>query len=452
MIHDPDVETLPWNEQLAVDDVVYRRQIAYLLERSAFYKRKLGEAGFQTAKDVGGIGAIAALPFTEKDELRAATTDAEPIGAHLAAPPSSLARIFSTSGTTGKPSFIPLTAGDLETWIRISSRSYAASGLKAGDRLISTYNAGPFVGGVGLDAFHRLGLCHIPIGSGNTERLLAALVALKAQALALTPSYALHLAERATERGIDLAGGSVERLIVAGEPGGGEPAMRARLQEAWGAKVMEAMGIGDVAATLWGECEERHGMHFSGRGFVHFELVEPTSGATTPIEDGATGELVYTHLNRQAAPLLRFRSRDHVELMVGPCRCGRTALRMRCYGRTDDMLVVRGVNVFPAALREVVNEFSPAVSGVIAVRPRQRGFRQDPPLPVAVELGEGNIAAEGLAPAIERRVRERLLVTTRIELVTLGTLPRSDYKSKLVDWSNADPSPHVGEGSGRKAG
>ena len=446
MILDPEIETRPWAEQWAKDDAAYRAQLAYLFERSPFYRAKLASAGLADAKSAGGIEDIAALPFTEKDELRAGIGEADPIGAHLAAPMASLARIFSTSGTTGAPSYIPLTAADLETWIRISSRSYSASGLQAGDRLISTYNAGPFVGGVGLDAFHRLGLCHIPIGSGNTERLLAALVALRAQALALTPSYALHLAERAAERGIDLAGSSVERLVVAGEPGGGEPAMRARLEEAWGARVTEAMGIGDVAATLWGECEERRGMHFSGRGFVHFELIDPASGAPLPLEESATGELVYTHLKREAAPLLRFRSRDHVEVMTGACACGRTSPRVRCFGRTDDMLVVRGVNLFPSALREVVAEFRPAVSGVVVVRPKRRGFGQDPPLPVAVELGGDVSPREGLGEAIRNHIRDTLLVTTEIAFVPFGALPRSDYKSKLVDWSAALPSPLAGEG------
>src|SRR5262249_36878776 len=156
-----------------------------------------------------------------------------------------IVRIFSTSGTTGTPSYIPLTANDLTGWIRISSRSYAASGIKAKDCLASTYGAGPFVAGVTLDAFAALGLRHIPVGSGNTERLMTAIRLLKPDAVALTPSYALHLAEWSRERGFDLAGSSVKRLLVAGEPGGGEPTMRARLETAWGAQVTEAMGIGD---------------------------------------------------------------------------------------------------------------------------------------------------------------------------------------------------------------
>ncbi len=439
-MYEPEVEALPWPERLSADDAVYRRQIAYLFERSRFYRNKLSAAGFGSPDKVGGLSSIAALPFTEKGDLRETVTATDPIGTHLAVDVREVARIFSTSGTTGRPSYIPLTADDHADWVRISARSYAASGLRRGDRLISTYNAGPFVGGIGLDAFHVLGLCHIPIGSGNTDRLMAAALALAVEAIALTPSYALHLAEWAAARDIDLSRSAMRRLIVAGEPGGGEPAMRARLETAWGARVTEAMGIGDIAATLWGECEQQTGMHFSGRSLVHVELIDPQTGAPVPIEDEAEGELVYTHLRQRAAPLLRFRSRDHVRVWTGPCPCGRSAPRVRCIGRTDDMLTVRGVNVFPSALREVVNAFAPAVSGVISVRPARRGFRQDPPLPVAVELAEGAIADEALADRIRTRVREALLVATAIDLVPHGSLPRSDYKSKLVDWSGAATS------------
>jgi phenylacetate-CoA ligase len=173
-------------------------------------------------------------------------------------------------------------------------------------------------------------------------------------------------------------------------------------------------------------------MHFSGRGFVHIELIDPDSGAALPIVDGATGELVLTHLVNRSAPLLRFRTRDHVRMSVGKCACGRTSPRVRCIGRTDDMLIVRGVNVFPSAVREVVNEFAPAVTGVIMIRPRVRGVRQEPPLPVRVETSPGADIA-GLAERIAKRIRDKLVATTEIELVPAGSLPRSEYKSKLVE-------------------
>ena len=182
-------------------------------------------------------------------------TPENPIGAHLCARAEEIVRIYSTSGTTGTPSYIPLTAGDLDNWVTGSARSYAASGVERGQRIVSTYNAGPFVAGAALASFDRIGLCHIPVGTGNTERLMLAIELLRPEAAVLTPSYAAYLVEWAAERGIDLAASSVERVLVAGEPGGGEPAFRAKLEEGWGAKVTEAMGIGDIGVSLWGECE-----------------------------------------------------------------------------------------------------------------------------------------------------------------------------------------------------
>jgi phenylacetate-CoA ligase len=405
------------------DEESYREQVSYLLERSPFYREKL--EGLKP----GGLGEIAELPLTEKDELRATVTPENPFGAHLCASPDEIVRIYSTSGTTGTPSFIPLTADDYENWIVGGVRSYGASGVRAGQRIVSTYNAGPFVAGAALAAFDRLGLTHIPFGTGNTERLLQAIELLRPEAVVMTPSYAAYLAEREP----NLAESSVERVLVAGEPGGGEPAFRATLEEGWGAKVTEAMGIGDIGPSLWGECEEQDGMHLGAHGLVHPELVDPETGEARPLEDGASGELVLTHLRHRAAPLLRFRTRDHVEVRTRPCSCGRTGPRIRCVGRTDDMLIVRGVNVFPSAVRDVVAGFAPAVSGHVVVRPASSGVKQEPPLPVAVELARDASSDEGLAEAIRERLREALVVQTRVELVPYGTLQRSEYKSKLVE-------------------
>jgi phenylacetate-CoA ligase len=435
-MYEPEIESLPWAKQQNLDDALYRRQIAYLLGNSRFYQIKLIEAGFDTAGKIGGLDDIAALPLTEKDELRASRSEADPIGTHLAAPMADLARIYSTSGTTGTPSYIPLTAGDVENWVQTSARSYAASGVKKGQRIVTTYNAGPFVAGAALDSFARVGLCHIPVGTGNTERLMAAVTLLKPHALVCTPSYALHLAEWGNQRGMDLPNSSVERILVAGEPGGGEPAMRTKLEQAWGARVTEAMGIGDIGPSLWGECEEQSGMHFCARGFIHIELIDPATGKAVPMTNGATGELVYTHLAHRGAPMLRFRSRDHVVVHTDTCRCGRTSPRVRCIGRTDDMLIVRGVNVFPSAIREVVNEFAPAVTGVISVRPGHRGVKQSPPLKVLVERA-ANGGNGDLPDRIRQRLRDKLVVTTDIQLVPAGTLPRSEYKSKLIDYAEA---------------
>jgi phenylacetate-CoA ligase len=418
-----DPERLPPAERRVLDEASYRTQLAYLLERSPFYRAKLADAD-----TTGGLDGLARLPLTEKTELKATTTPGNPFGAHLCVDPRELVRIYSTSGTTGSPSYIPLTAGDLDNWVTASARSYAASGVAAGDRVLTTYNAGPFVAGAALDAFELLGVTHIPVGTGSSERLLLAIEQLRPDAVVLTPSYAEYLLELA-----DLRRSSVRRVLVAGEPGGGEPTFRAKLEEGWGARVTEAMGIGDVGPSLWGECDEQAGMHLGAVGFVHVEVIDPSTGDPRPLEDGARGELVLTHLRHRAAPVLRFRTRDHVELWTSQCRCGRTTPRVRCLGRTDDMLIVRGVNVFPSAVREVVGVFAPEVSGRVLVRPREPGVKQEPPLPVAVELGREAAGDAQLATAIGARLREVLVVQAEVELVPWGSLQRSDYKSRLLD-------------------
>jgi len=406
-----------WDEQLALDAASFAEQLEYLRARSPFY-RDIEPVPLQR---------IAELPLTTKQQLRDTVTAENPFGAHFAAGRDELVRIYSTSGTTGTPSYIPLTATDLDNWIEGSSRSYAASGVQPGQRIVSTYNAGPFAAGAALASFERIGLTHIPVGTGNTDKLLRAIELLKPEAAVLTPSYAAYLAEQH-----DLRDSSVQRVLVAGEPGGGEPAFRAQLEAGWGAKVTEAMGIGDIGVSLWGECEHQDGMHLGARGFVHAELIDPGSGAPIELADGARGELVLTHLKHRAAPVLRFRTRDHVEVKTSACPCGRTGPRIRCIGRTDDMLIVRGVNVFPSAVREVVSTFAPAVSGHILVRPAAEGVKQDPPLPVTVELARDARPDLELADAIRDSVRGALVVQTSIELVPWGTLQRSEYKSKLV--------------------
>jgi phenylacetate-CoA ligase len=428
-----EIETRPWADQLALDGAAYREQLVYLLDRSRFYRDKLSAAGVGSAGGAGGLAQIAELPLTDKGEIKATRSEADPIGAHLCVDRSEIVRVYSTSGTTGTPSYIPLTAGDLDNWVTGSARSYAASGIAAGQRIVTTYNAGPFVAGAALDAFERLGLGHVPVGTGNTERLMRAVELLRPDAVVLTPSYAAYLVEWAAERDFDLRGSGVERVLVAGEPGGGEPVFRAGLEEGWGARVTEAMGIGDIGPSLWGECEHQDGMHLGARGFVHAELIDPESGAAIEVDEGAAGELVLTHLRHRGAPLLRFRTRDHVEVRTAPCPCGRTGPRVRCIGRTDDMLIVRGVNVFPSAIREVVAAFAPRVSGNVLVHPREPGPKQDPPLPVRVELAPGGTEEPELAEAIRDRLRDALVFQARVELVPWGSVQRSDYKSRLVE-------------------
>jgi phenylacetate-CoA ligase len=225
----PDIETRTPEEQLQIDRITYRRQIEYLFNFSPFYRRKLTAAGFRDAAAVGDLDGIAELPFTEKDEIRKSQAEHPPFGDHLAAPRDSLVRIFSTSGTTGDPIYMPVSKADLAMWIEISSRSYFATGLRPGMTVVSTYNAGPFVAGAAIDTIANLGLCHVPVGTGNTARLVRALQLIAPDALMCTPSYALYLAEHLSEHGIAADRLGLKRVSVAGEPGGGDPQIKTRL-------------------------------------------------------------------------------------------------------------------------------------------------------------------------------------------------------------------------------
>lgn len=440
MILEPDYECRDPATQRSEDDQLLRRQLAYLFERSGFYQAKLGEAGYKRAEDIDGLAGLAGLPFTVKDEIRATQVEQPPLGAHLAADPASIRRIYSTSGTTGTPCYIALTEADLAVWATNTARSYTAAGFRRGQRLVVTFNAGPFVAGAAYYGFDRLGATVIPVGMGNTERLVGAVRNLGggAAGISCTPSYALYLIDWCREHGIDTRTLGIRNISTAGEPGGGDPAIRERVQSAFGCTLREAMGIGDISTSIWGECEHEGGMHFSARGNTLVELVDPDSGEVMPWEDGAQGELVYTSLRREAMPLLRLRSRDHVRVNARACACGRTSPRIRCIGRTDDMLIVRGVNLFPSALREVLADFRPRIGEAFVLRPTRRGVSQEPPLPLVVELAEEEAAADAaLAEAIRSAVRSRLVVNTEVRLVPYGSLARQEYKSKLVDYSEA---------------
>ena len=439
MIYDPDIETRPVEEQFELDRGSYRRQIQYLLDNSRFYQAKLNEAGISSADDVGELDDISKLPFTEKDELRKTQASAPPFGDHLTCAPEELLRVFSTSGTTGVPCYLGLTRNDIDMYATNVARGYSAAGFSKGQRIAVGFNAGPFVAGAVYYGFDKIGCTVIPVGTGNTERLVTAIQKLGATGISCTPSYGLYLIDWCQDQGIDTQSLGLTNMITAGEPGGGDPLIRGRIEEAFGCKVRESMGIGDISLSTWAEDDDGNGMHFMARGFVHVELIDPASGEPIPWEDGAEGELVYSALQRDAMPLLRFRSRDHVVVNMNRNPTGRTGPRIRCIGRTDDMLIVRGVNLFPSAIRSILNEFTPDVSGMLQVRPKEAGVLQTPPLPVVVELGENfSGTADDLQRRLQTEIRSRLLVTTDLQLVPYGTIPREPYKSKLIDYSDVE--------------
>ena len=437
-IFDPAVETRPVAEQFALDRARYLEQVKYLFAHSEFYQKKFAEAGFNSPEQVGELDDIAALPFTEKDEIRRSQAEYPPFGNHVAASADDLRRVYSTSGTTGVPCYLGLTEADLEMYATNVARGYTAAGFKPGQRLVVGFNAGPFVAGAVYYGFDKIGANVIPVGTGNTERMVTAIQRLGATGVSCTPSYGLYLIDWCRERNIDTRTLGLRNMITAGEPGGGDPLIRATIRDAFGCTIRESMGIGDISLSVWAEDADEQGMHFMAREAVHVELIDPESGKTVPWEDGAQGELVYTALKREAMPMFRFRSRDHVVVTMQDNPTGRTGPRIRCVGRTDDMLIVRGVNLFPTAVRNVLEDFSAETSGMFNIQPNAIGVLQDPPLPVVIEVAAGASAENPeLSNRIKHAIKDRLLVTADVCLVAHGTLPRETYKSKLVDYSKA---------------
>lgn len=441
MIYDPQVETLDPNEQYKLDKQQYLQQIEYLFSNSSFYQKKLTAAGYKDANSVGGLDNITELPFTEKDELRKTQAQNPPFGDHLACDPDEILRVYSTSGTTGVPCYIALNKNDIDLYATNVARGYTAAGFTPQHRLVVGFNAGPFVAGAVYYGLDKIGCTVIPVGTGNTERLITAMRLLGANGVSCTPSYGLYMIDWCHEHGIDTQTLGLKNMITAGEPGGGDPMIRARIENAFGCKVRESMGIGDMSLSTWAEDEDGHGMHFSAKGFIHVELIDPSSGQSVPWEHEAEGELVYTALQHQSMPLLRFRSRDHVIVNMQPNPTGRTGPRIRCIGRTDDMLIVRGVNLFPSAIRSILNGFTPNVGEIFRIKPKNLGVLQTPPLPLLVELGQGiETEPAGLKRKMVEEIRSRLLVTTDITFVPYGSLPRDTYKSTLVDFSDSEAS------------
>jgi len=416
-----------------------RRQVDHLWAHSPFYQRKFRAAGL--APDaLRTIEDLQRVPFTTKQELRDSLRAAPPFGEHLAVPLADVVQMQASSGTTGSPSYVALTAQDALMWHESSARSLYACGIRPGDRVLHGFSLSKgFVGGLPIfQALQHLGALDIPIGAdGGVERLLAAAFDLRPDAIVGTPNFLLHLAEAAQALlGRDVRELGVRRLVVGGEPGGGIPALRRRIQAAWGSTLCELMGGTDLAVIYWAECDEQDGMHMTAPDFIVTELIDPGSGDVKPFTEGATGELVYTAIHRQASPVFRFRSGDHVVVTGTGCACGRRQPKVRCFGRTDDMLIVRGVNLFPSAVQDLVEAMRPAVSGQVRLVADFEGHSTQANLKVLVERAEREPDGTSLAAlkhAIEARIRGALAVKADVLLAPHGSIDKPGAaKVKLV--------------------
>ncbi|MGV9321966.1 phenylacetate--CoA ligase family protein [Streptomyces sp. NPDC003660] len=433
------IEAIPTKEARAVQDERLREQIAHLATRSAFYREKFSQHDVDVTK-VRTVEDLAGLPFTEKQELRDSLVDHPPLGAHVAVDAGDIVQIQASSGTTGSPSYVGLTAADIATWCELGARALYANGFRPGDRLLHAFGMSKgFVGGLPVvQILQYMGIVDIPIGAeAGAERLLRVQADQRPNALIGTPYFLTHLAEQAPKivgRAARELG--VRAISVGGEPGGGLPSVRDNLEALWGATAREMLGGTDIACTYWGECEAGDGMHFLSPDLMIAELIDPETGEQVTPSEGAQGELVYTALRRQASPLLRFRTRDHVVVTGVDCSCGRTGYKVRCIGRTDDMLIVRGINVFPSAIKQLVLELAPSTTGEMRIRADFEGHSTQRPLPLVVEHAAGMSEEQqhDLRASLEQRIRSALNVKTAVRLVPDGTLKRPDHvKVALIE-------------------
>ncbi len=424
-------ETCSADEFRKIQSDALLKELKYVFEKSEFYKQKFSDAGAELG-DIKGLEDLAKLPFTEKSELRESLAAQRPLGKHAATDIGNVIRVYSTSGTTGTPTYIGLTAHDREVWRETAMRAMWTCGMRPHHIVplpIGTF----FIAASYGEAIESLGATLVPVGVGATDRLIGAINNLGANFILSTASFPLYLIDYCDKKGLDPKDLGIRGFMVGGEPGGGIPKIRKKMEDAYRAEVRETMGNGDMLGLMWSECEHKNGMHFIAQGACHSEIIDPVTGTVLDISTGTQGELVYTSIDRECQPLIRFRTRDHVVVTQTECECSRTGFCIKCIGRTDDMLIVSGVNVYPSAVKDIVSTFAPRVTGEIVILLDEPPPGAKPPLKIKVEHGEDPGDTELLAKEIEQTIREKLIFSSKIRLVPPGTLPKFEYKAKLVE-------------------
>jgi len=427
------IETMDSDELRSLQEEKLIKQIQYVYEKSEFYQLKFKEVGIEPG-DIQSLQDLGKVPFTTKDELRESQDQFPPLGSYVCTDMGKIIRIHSSSGTTGKPSFVGITHHDQKVWTQITARSFYSMGVRPEDIVIHATGLTLFVGGLPVkDAMEDIGATFVPIGTGASERVVFTTQLLKANVLHSTPSYAIYLSDYLeNKKNIHPSELGIRKIVCGAEQGGGIPAIRKRLQEDYNCIVTEGMGNSDAAPVIFGECSEQNGMHLCGQEFILCEVIDPDTGKVLETKDGLQGELVYTHIDRECCPLIRFRSRDHIIVWTDRCDCGRTTFRIRCIGRTDDMLTVLGVNVFPSAIRDVVSSLRPKTNGEIQILLDQPGPRVAPPLKIKAEYGKGVTNLSELKEEIETLLHSRLNFRASVDLVAEGSLPRFEMKAQLI--------------------
>jgi phenylacetate-CoA ligase len=427
LIWNPEAETMPRAARERLQLQRLHDTLRWAVEHVAFHRERLGGATVRTLAD------LASLPFVRKTDLR----EQYPFGL-LAVPRREAARIHASSGTKGKPTVAAYTAGDLDVWREVMARALTAAGTRRGDLLHIAFGYGLFTGGLGFhDGAERVGMTVVPVSSGNTARHHLLLQDFKPDVLAATPSFALHLAETLAEQG-----GRPRDLGLRVGIFGAEPwtdGIRTAIERAFGLSAFDIYGLSEIIGPgVAGECEARDGLHIADDHFLP-EIVDPASGTVLP--PGREGELVFTTVTKRAMPLVRYRTGDITTLTMEPCRCGRTSARMaRVKGRSDDMLIVKGVNLYPSEVERIllaVEELAPHYQLVLdRAATLARLEVQVEPAPELIARCGGFAADHPEIASLRRRATEQLRQATglgvELTIVAPRTIPRSEGKAVRV--------------------
>lgn len=437
----PRAELLSRDELRALQWSRLGSQLAYNYTNSPFYRQRFDEIGLKP-EDIRTWDDFRRIPTMDKHDHRKAQEESisrfgHPFGMLACAPPEKFVILSATSGTTGTPTFYTVTAHDLKIFSELQARKFRRIGLRPGDRVLHGLSLSMFVGGIPLiEAVKSYGACTVPVGAEvGTRRLLEFAQLTRPRMLVCTPSYAEYLAEKAPEIiGRSVRDLNIEIIMCGGEPGASLMEVRERIESAYGAELYDMIGATHTFHGVGCNSPEQL-MHLVSEDYCVLELLDPETKSVVELQDGATGELVFTYLDIEGTPFLRYALGDVLQVFTSPCECGWPGLRFRILGRSDDMLIVKGVNVYPAALRNAVVGFAPRTTGQMRVVLDQPGHRVKPPLRLVVEHGPDIQGSElpALKAALEAMMHEKLKVRPDIQLVAPGTLERSSHKTKLIE-------------------
>lgn len=419
----PEIETMP-RKQLEKLQVERLKKTIELAMNSSFYAPKFKELGI-TPDCIKTVDDIHRLPFTTKQDLR----DNYPFGL-ASVPLEKVVRVHSSSGTTGKPTVILHSQKDIDQWADAMARSMYCIGLRNTDVIQNTSGYGMFTGGLGIQyAAERLGAMSIPAGAGNSLRHLKFIEDFGTTALHCIPSYATRLAAVIKENGVDPRDTKIHTLIIGAEPH--SEAQRKRIEDLWGAKAYNNFGMSEMCGPgVAIECQEQNGMHIWEDNYI-VEILNPDTLENVP--DGELGELVLTTLNREAMPLFRYRTHDLTRILPGDCPCGRTHKRLdRFQGRSDDMMIVKGVNIYPIQIEKVLMQYPELASDFLITL---ETIEDNDEMLIEVELANATddfAALQNLSKSISRRLKDEILLTPNVKLVGKGVIPQSDGKAVRV--------------------